>query len=75
MAMSSNADAHGVAAMGLATMCSAPGNTASNSGAADTALIAKVALPALVRLARARPSPYPPTTTTTTTTAPSPTQA
>ena len=55
MAMSSNADAHGVAAMGLATMCNAPGNTTSSSGGgggANTALIAKVALPALVRLAR-----------------------
>ena len=56
MAMSSNADAHGVAAMGLATLCNAPGNTTSSSGSggggANTALIAKVALPALVRLAR-----------------------
>ena len=54
MAMSSNADAHGVAAMGLATMCNAPGNSSGSShgGGADTGLIAKVALPALVRLAR-----------------------
>ena len=36
MAMSSNADAHGVAAMGLATMCNATGASAS------TPLIAKV---------------------------------
>ena len=41
MAMSSNDDAHSVAAMGLATLCNAPG--------ASSALITRVALPALVR--------------------------
>ena len=44
MAMSSNDDAHSVAAMGLATLCNAPG--------ASPALMTRVALPALIRLAR-----------------------
>ena len=44
MAMSSNTEAHAIAAMGLATMC--------NAADANGALIAKVSLPSLVRLGR-----------------------
>ena len=44
MAMSQSDEAHSVSAMGLATVCNAPDVNAS--------LVAKIALPALVRLGR-----------------------